>query len=189
MGAMVRMVLLSLLLLGCPGAAAGEGTSEAAGPSEAALIWARDTVAARLNDPVPAAAFPEGVDWLGVERPLTLAKDLRGKIVLLDFWTFCCINCMHVLPDLAYLEETYGARGLAVIGVHSAKFEGEKGYRADSQRHAPPWHRTSGRQRPRLRDLACLRRALVADLRPDHAGGARSWVVSPAKVTARISRR
>src|SRR6185295_16585575 len=52
-------------------------------------------------------------------------KDLKGKIVLLDFWTFCCINCIHVLPDLAKLEKKY-PNELVVIGVHSAKFDNEK---------------------------------------------------------------
>jgi thiol-disulfide isomerase/thioredoxin len=65
-----------------------------------------------------------GVAWLNTAGPLRL-KDLRGKIVLLDFWTLCCINCMHVLPDLAKLEKKY-PNELVVIGVHSAKFENEK---------------------------------------------------------------
>lgn len=64
------------------------------------------------------------VSWLNTDHPIRLA-DLRGKIVLLDFWTYCCINCMHILPDLAYLEEKYSDE-LVVIGVHSAKFENEK---------------------------------------------------------------
>ncbi len=51
--------------------------------------------------------------------------ELRGKIVLLDFWTFCCINCHHVLPDLAKLEEKY-KNELVVIGVHTAKFDAER---------------------------------------------------------------
>src|SRR5262249_1444644 len=51
--------------------------------------------------------------------------DLRGKVVVLDFWTLCCINCIHVLPDLAKLEKKY-ANQLVVIGVHSAKFDNEK---------------------------------------------------------------
>ena len=50
---------------------------------------------------------------------------MKGKIVLLDFWTFCCINCHHVLPDLAKLEEKY-KNELVVIGVHTAKFDAEK---------------------------------------------------------------
>lgn len=72
---------------------------------------------------VSAPEFPSGMDWLNTSRPLSLAA-LRGRVVLLDFWTFCCINCMHVLPDLAYLEEKYPDT-LTVIGVHSAKFSNE----------------------------------------------------------------
>jgi DNA-binding beta-propeller fold protein YncE/alkyl hydroperoxide reductase subunit AhpC len=73
---------------------------------------------------VPAPELEGGIAWLNTAGPLRL-KDLRGKIVLLDFWTFCCINCIHVLPDLAKLEKKY-ANELVVIGVHSAKFENEK---------------------------------------------------------------
>jgi thiol-disulfide isomerase/thioredoxin len=65
-----------------------------------------------------------GVAWLNTGRPLTL-KDLKGKVVLLDFWTLCCINCMHIMPDLAKLEKKYKNQ-LVVIGVHSAKFDNEK---------------------------------------------------------------
>ena len=66
-----------------------------------------------------------GRGWLNTGgRDLKLA-DLRGKIVLLDFWTFCCINCLHVLDELRPLEEKYGDV-LVVIGVHSPKFEHEK---------------------------------------------------------------
>ncbi len=63
-------------------------------------------------------------DWLNTSRPLT-ADDLKGRIILLDFWTFCCINCIHVIPDLQYLEEKFG-HDLTVIGVHSAKFANER---------------------------------------------------------------
>jgi DNA-binding beta-propeller fold protein YncE len=65
-----------------------------------------------------------GVGWLNTAGPIRL-KDLKGKIVLIDFWTLCCINCIHVLPDLARLEKKY-PNELVVIGVHSAKFENEK---------------------------------------------------------------
>ncbi|MBZ0279568.1 MAG: redoxin domain-containing protein [Anaerolineae bacterium] len=71
----------------------------------------------------PAPAFPEGVAWLNVEAPLTM-EDLRGKVVLLDFWTYGCINCIHMIPVLKQLEAKYGD-ALAVIGVHSAKFDNE----------------------------------------------------------------
>ncbi len=62
--------------------------------------------------------------WLNVSRSLT-AEDLKGRIILVDFWTFCCINCMHVIPDLHYLEKKFGNK-LTVVGVHSAKFANEK---------------------------------------------------------------
>ncbi|WP_240928222.1 thioredoxin-like domain-containing protein [Thalassoroseus pseudoceratinae] len=73
---------------------------------------------------MPADVFDGAVDWLNVSGPIEL-KDLRGKIVLIDFWTYCCINCIHVLPDLKYLEEKY-ENELVVIGCHSAKFDNEK---------------------------------------------------------------
>src|SRR5690349_12509960 len=65
-----------------------------------------------------------GFGWLNTAGPIRL-EELRGKIVLLDFWTYCCINCHHVLPDLARLEEKY-KNELVVIGVHTAKFYAEK---------------------------------------------------------------
>ncbi|MEV6814452.1 NHL domain-containing thioredoxin family protein [Micromonospora sp. NPDC051296] len=66
-----------------------------------------------------------GRAWLNTgDKTLQLA-DLRGRITILDFWTFCCINCLHVLDELRPLEEKY-ADVLVVIGVHSPKFEHEK---------------------------------------------------------------
>jgi DNA-binding beta-propeller fold protein YncE len=73
---------------------------------------------------VPAPSFDGGLEWFNTTKPLTLA-DLRGKFVLVDFWTFCCINCIHVLPELKQLERAY-PNELVVVGVHSAKFEGEQ---------------------------------------------------------------
>ena len=78
--------------------------------------------------PAPAARPGPGAGRrrrLAEHRRPDPLKDLRGKIVLLDFWTLCCINCIHTLPDLAKLEKKY-ANELVVIGVHSAKFDNEK---------------------------------------------------------------
>ncbi|KAL2345612.1 hypothetical protein Fmac_006897 [Flemingia macrophylla] len=69
--------------------------------------------------------FPSKLDWLNT-APLQFRRDLKGKIVLLDFWTYCCINCMHVLPDLDVLEKKYKNMPFVVVGVHSAKFDNEK---------------------------------------------------------------
>ncbi len=73
---------------------------------------------------VRAPEFPANYPWLNTEKPLSI-ESLKGRVVLLDFWTYCCINCLHVLPDLKYLEQKY-KDSLTVIGVHSAKFENEK---------------------------------------------------------------
>ncbi|HZT82284.1 MAG TPA: thioredoxin-like domain-containing protein [Gemmataceae bacterium] len=72
----------------------------------------------------PAPELDGGVAWLNTAGPLRI-KDLKGKVVVLDFWTLCCINCIHTLPDLARLEKKY-ANELVVVGVHSPKFENEK---------------------------------------------------------------
>src|SRR5262245_13127618 len=105
----------------------GIGLAAAVG---AALALAGDKVKPKDDDDPPGRKLskaPElegGIAWLNTGKPLTL-KDLKGKVVLLDFWTLCCINCIHVMPDIEKLEKKY-ANELVVIGVHSAKFENEK---------------------------------------------------------------
>jgi len=71
-----------------------------------------------------APEFPAGLDWLNTDAPLRL-DELRGKVVLLDFWASCCINCLHVISDLKRLKQKYPGE-LVVIGVHSAKFLAER---------------------------------------------------------------
>lgn len=73
---------------------------------------------------IRAPGLPTDLEWFNTSRPLTL-EELRGRVVLLDFWTYCCINCQHVLSDLKFLEDKYGDR-LAVIGLHSPKFPNER---------------------------------------------------------------
>ncbi|MET1064011.1 MAG: NHL domain-containing thioredoxin family protein [Arthrobacter sp.] len=65
-----------------------------------------------------------GRNWLNTGGKSLDLESLRGKIVLLDFWTFCCINCLHVLDELRPLEQQY-ADVLVTVGVHSPKFEHE----------------------------------------------------------------
>lgn len=97
-------------------------------PLVAASTAFAQQAAADPQNPFPnrskALDLDGGVEWLNTSGPIGL-RDLRGKVVLLDFWTFCCINCMHILPDLEFLEKKY-ANELVVIGVHSAKFDNEK---------------------------------------------------------------
>ncbi|MDQ1486854.1 MAG: hypothetical protein QOJ62_2547, partial [Actinomycetota bacterium] len=77
---------------------------------------------------MPRVRAPELVGaggWLNTGGRVLSIHDLRGKIVLLDFWTFCCINCLHVVDELRPIEAKY-AKGddstLVVVGVHSPKF-------------------------------------------------------------------
>ena len=77
-----------------------------------------------MPDRIHAPELSGAIEWLNVPRPLTL-QALRGKVVLLDFWTYGCVNCMHILPDLKRLEAKY-RDVLVVIGVHSAKFANER---------------------------------------------------------------
>ncbi|XP_059155942.1 NHL repeat-containing protein 2-like isoform X2 [Physella acuta] len=67
------------------------------------------------------------LDWLNVSSPLSIKNNLKGHIIVLDFFTYCCINCMHILPDLEIVEQKFPHEsGVAVVGVHSAKFLNEK---------------------------------------------------------------
>ncbi len=77
-----------------------------------------------MAEKLQASDFPQNLEWFNTTEPLSLEK-LRGKIVLLDFWTYCCINCIHVLPDLKKLEQKYREE-LVVVGVHCAKFPNER---------------------------------------------------------------
>jgi DNA-binding beta-propeller fold protein YncE/thiol-disulfide isomerase/thioredoxin len=104
--------------------------SEHLGPTGPALpLPAQDTPVAneQQRSETHRTLAPEldgGIAWLNTAGPIRL-RDLRGKIVLLDFWTLCCINCIHTLPELAKLEKKY-ANQLVVIGVHSPKFDNER---------------------------------------------------------------
>jgi thiol-disulfide isomerase/thioredoxin/sugar lactone lactonase YvrE len=96
----------------------------AALPALAAPMKGSAPMSVRQRGRVRAPELEGGRGWLNTDRPLSLSA-LRGKVVLLDFWTYGCINCLHIIPDLQRLEEKY-ARQLVVIGVHSAKFDNEK---------------------------------------------------------------
>lgn len=64
------------------------------------------------------------LEWLNCDHPISL-RDLEGKFVILDFWTYCCVNCQHVLPILKKIEDAFPEE-VVVIGVHSPKFTAEK---------------------------------------------------------------
>jgi thiol-disulfide isomerase/thioredoxin len=90
---------------------------------------------ADLPDYGPAPELENNV-WLNVDQPLRL-QDLRGKVVLLDMWTFGCINCQHVIPSLRDWYQDYKDQGLVVIGDHFPEFqyENELGNLKDAIQH------------------------------------------------------
>ncbi len=82
----------------------------------------------RLEDALPkpyaAPEFTGIAGWLN-SQPLTMAS-LKGKVVLVDFWTYSCINCVRTLPYVTSWDKKYRDKGLVIIGVHSPEFEFEK---------------------------------------------------------------
>jgi thiol-disulfide isomerase/thioredoxin len=87
-------------------------------------VWVSVTQAqpgARVGQPAPEIT---GSSWLNSE-PLSLAG-LRGRVVFVEFWTFGCVNCQNVLPQLRGWHERYGPAGLTIVGVHSPEFLWEK---------------------------------------------------------------
>ncbi|MEJ2565177.1 MAG: cytochrome c biogenesis protein DipZ [Gammaproteobacteria bacterium] len=77
-----------------------------------------------LRSPYPAPQFSGIVDWLN--SPALNMRELRGKVVLVDFWTYSCINCVRTLPYLKDWYRKYHKSGLVIVGVHSPEFEFEK---------------------------------------------------------------
>lgn len=118
--------LVSVGVLWSIGGAFSHSTTPVSAPqtSQTATIRTVANTQEPQNNRPPAPDFPATLEWLNTDRPFSL-KDLRGKVVLLDFWTYCCINCIHIIPDLKKLEAKY-PNELVVIGVHSAKFQNEK---------------------------------------------------------------
>jgi cytochrome c biogenesis protein CcdA/thiol-disulfide isomerase/thioredoxin len=81
--------------------------------------------ASNLPDLGPAPEFVGIMNWLNVDKPLAMSE-LRGKVVLIDFWTYSCINCIRTLPFVTSWYEKYKDQGLVVVGVHTPEFEFEK---------------------------------------------------------------
>ncbi|MGY8731745.1 MAG: hypothetical protein ACKVK0_06395, partial [Pirellulales bacterium] len=109
--------LFAVLLSGCEESKPTESAKELGftAPLQTVVYQTRNPFTQRV--PIPdAMMFPKDMDWLNT-GPLK-KSDLRGKFVILDFWTYCCINCHHILPNLRKLEEAYPDE-IVVIGVHS----------------------------------------------------------------------
>ncbi|MGQ9364951.1 cytochrome c biogenesis protein DipZ [Azospirillum sp. ST 5-10] len=106
-----------------PAAAGASGAPEKSGTG---LVLADARRVYRSNLPVEGLlpSLDGATDWLN-SKPLT-TEELRGKVVLIDFWTYSCINCIRTLPYLRAWAEKYRDQGLVVVGVHAPEFAFEK---------------------------------------------------------------
>jgi cytochrome c biogenesis protein CcdA/thiol-disulfide isomerase/thioredoxin len=103
----------------------GTGNSKLA-PAESRLT-AEEEETVPLNDIGVAPEFTDTQDWFNTpgDKPLTM-KGLRGKVVLIDFWTYSCINCIRTLPYLNAWNKRYAKDGLVIVGVHTPEFPFER---------------------------------------------------------------
>jgi len=105
--------LLAIILFGCA------SQNSAQPQTDSAMLKL-----AALPDLGPAPELTNDI-WLNVDAPLRLA-DLRGKVVIIDMWTFGCINCQHVIPSLKDWHSKYADLGLVIIGNHFPEFSYEE---------------------------------------------------------------
>ena len=104
---------LALILFGCASPASSQSQADPAMPKLASL-----------PDLGPAPELTNET-WLNVDSPLRIA-DLHGKVVIVEMWTFGCINCQHVMPSLKEWHSKYADQGLVIIGNHFPEFSYEK---------------------------------------------------------------
>ncbi len=92
-----------------------------------ARLAAKQEATVPLNDIGPAPEFTDTQDWFNTPggEPLTM-NGLRGKVVLIDFWTYSCINCIRTLPYLNAWNKRYAKDGLVIVGVHTPEFPFER---------------------------------------------------------------
>lgn len=88
----------------------------------ALALWNAPAVAVGVGDAAPALVGLDG--WIGA-APQSIAA-LRGRVVLVNFWTFACYNCRNTLPHLAEWQRRFGARGLSILGIHTPELASER---------------------------------------------------------------
>jgi cytochrome c biogenesis protein CcdA/thiol-disulfide isomerase/thioredoxin len=103
------------------------GESPRPGTEGESRLTAKDENTVPLDDIGPAPEFTDTEDWFNTpgDRPLTM-RGLRGKVVLVDFWTYSCINCIRTLPYLNAWNKRYAKDGLVIVGIHTPEFPFER---------------------------------------------------------------
>ncbi len=102
--------------------------------SQALRVRARELVEHNARTALVAPPLEAELVWWNVQRPLTLARDLRGRVVLLAFWTSGCVHCEHVLAELMWLEQRFAGEAFTVLGVHGSLPAAEGGSPRDPSR-------------------------------------------------------
>jgi cytochrome c biogenesis protein CcdA/thiol-disulfide isomerase/thioredoxin len=107
--------------------ARSERGEEPLGETGESKLTVKQEATVPLNDIGPAPEFTDTQDWFNTpgDKPLTM-KGLRGKVVLIDFWTYSCINCIRTLPYLNAWNKRYAKDGLVIVGVHTPEFPFER---------------------------------------------------------------
>jgi thiol-disulfide isomerase/thioredoxin len=108
------------LLLSATLAFAGLRVLASQAQGNGALINQRPRSDAGLGAGRPAPAW-NNQSWLNADHPLTI-KELRGRVVLLNFWVFTCYNCTNTVPSLVDFDRRYRDQGLTIIGIHTPEF-------------------------------------------------------------------
>ena len=127
---LVTTIATGLLVSGCSAAKPLARTAVTSGAASSSAN-PQQVGSDETKSPLPAEAervkvpgFDGATAWLNVDHALSM-KELAGHVVVVDFWTSCCINCLQTLPVLASIEDTFASDPVVVVGVHSPKFDAE----------------------------------------------------------------
>jgi DNA-binding beta-propeller fold protein YncE len=124
-----QALLLAALLAGCASGVTALAVKKQtpvvpAAPAVVARNYTKKTTLPPVAERPTTPGFGKARGWLNATRA-PKDDELRGRVVVIDFWTSCCINCMHTLPTLARLEKKHANDPFLVVGVHTQKFDAE----------------------------------------------------------------
>ena len=123
----VTLVLIVGVAIVVFGYATGRGPLAVVGAGISRLAYGGQTIPSRsMTDETKAAVAPEFSSGLWINSEPLMLKNLRGRVVLIDFWTFACYNCRNTLPSLKKWDAQYRDQGLTIIGVHTPELDFER---------------------------------------------------------------
>ena len=138
--------------------------------------------ASNLRNCGPAPDFAGISGWLNTPDGKPFAGGLKGHVVLLDFWTYSCINCQRTLPHVEAWYKAYQQTGFEVVGVHTPEFAFEH-VTSNVPAAADPRREVPDRDRQRLRHLERVQQPVLAGRVPHRRQRQRSGTSSSARAT------